>query len=614
MSSETTTTHSLYSFIVLTALLQGLALFAVNKGRELGWWPFDSLGGCIYWYTLILSVPTVMTLTVQDLADRRFWQQVAGVAIAYAALASWAVWSATGAPGLQSNSVLGPFGMTIAAGLFVLLPYLQCRLKHQAWTAPYPELFENAWQNGLTLVLVAPFVGLCWVVLWLWGALFELVQIHFFRDLFKEQAFVYMATGVMVGLGILIARMQKRPLQILRQIVFAVFRGLLPLVAFIAVLFLVCLPFVGLAPLWDTRSATAILVTLIYLIVLFVNAVFQDCADHESGSPEATGSALYPKPLWRLIQAGLIVLPVYAGIALYALWLRVDQYGWTAERWMALFFVLLVSGHALGYCWAALRPGPPLAAMPRVNVLLSFASLVFIAALNSPIADPFRVTVDSQRARLQDGRLEPEKLDLEHLRFANGRRGYAFVQSLKADPKVAAKPELLADIDRVLEKTERWGRRRVAEGITVEQARQRVELVAGTAAPDDSWFQAVIDGHWNEPCFLHGSHCVVLGLDIDADVTPEYLYCELSGRRDKSASCTMTQLRNDVWTRIGTINSPFDATDEGVMRDAILAGRVGVEPHPLPDLVIAGKRFVLRTNDRCDGVTNCNGVDAVDEP
>ena len=114
------------SFIVLIALSQGLLLWLAQTGQAHHVWPFSELGGCICWYTLVLGVPSAMTLTVVRLRDARYWQNIAIVGVLLALLAAWAMWSATGAPGLRSSEVLGPYGATTILALFVALPWLQC--------------------------------------------------------------------------------------------------------------------------------------------------------------------------------------------------------------------------------------------------------------------------------------------------------------------------------------------------------------------------------------------------------------------------------------------------------------------------------------------------------
>ncbi|HEX5354487.1 MAG TPA: DUF4153 domain-containing protein, partial [Rhodanobacteraceae bacterium] len=350
------------AFIVLVSLLQALLLYLAWLGHDRLWWWLSPYASQVYWYTLILAVPTTMTLSVSRLDDRVFWQNALGVAVVHALLAGWAAWSVTGAPGIDIASVLAPFAITVGGALFVAWPFLQCR-QDGRWRAAYPELFDHAWQNGLTLVVALLFTGVCWVVLTLWAQLFALVHIRFFKDLFfDDKPFVYLATGLFAGLGILIGRMQQYPLRVARQIVFAVCRGLLPLLALIALMFLASLPFTGLAPLWATRSAASLLLGLLLLLVVFVNAVWQDGVDLKP----------YPRALRWLIDAALILSPVYAALALYALALRIGQYGWTDQRFWAVLVAVVLACHAIGYAVAALhRRGAWLGWLPRVNVGLA---------------------------------------------------------------------------------------------------------------------------------------------------------------------------------------------------------------------------------------------------
>ena len=46
-----------------------------------------------------------------------------------------------------------PLTLGMAVAVFVALPWWQFQLQHGHWRASYPELFERAWQNGLTLAL-----------------------------------------------------------------------------------------------------------------------------------------------------------------------------------------------------------------------------------------------------------------------------------------------------------------------------------------------------------------------------------------------------------------------------------------------------------------------------
>lgn len=510
-------------FIVLAALFQGLVLFAINYGY-LGGRMLDP----VIAYALALSLPTAMILSVQRLDDARFWQQAAGLAVLYALLAGWAAWSVGGAPELERDDVLWPFTVSLGVGLFIALPYLQCRLAHGRWSAPYPELFEHGWQNALTLALAAAFVGLCWAVLGLCAALFKLIGIEFFAWLFSHASFTHLATGTMFGLGVLVGRTQQRPVRIARQILFAVFKGLLPLIAMIALLFVASLPFTGLEALWRTRSAALILMCLVATLVLFVNAVYQD----------GEGEPPYPRWLRRVVGAALLCLPVYAALGGYALALRIGQYGWTAERFWASLATAVLGAYALGYAWAALRSREGwLRPLARVNVAVSLAILAVVAASNSWLLDPHRLTVGDQLARLADGRTPATKFDLKLLRFHAGRRGYEALQALKSEPKFAEPAQRQRVLD-ALAATNPWGIDSTEEpeqapappATTPAQLAARIRLATGAEAPGESWLAFLLEEEESgeHRCQKADIECVLLTPDLDGDGRRERVLCPLS--------------------------------------------------------------------------------------
>ncbi|MDR6673954.1 DUF4153 domain-containing protein [Xanthomonas sp. 1678] len=568
------------AFIVLVALLQGALMYLAQRGAETGLWPFGTLGGRVCWYTLVLTVPSMTLLSVRHLNELRLWQHVIAVALLVAALSGWAAWSATGAPGLRSTQVLGPFGVTIALAMFVLLPWLQCRLQHGQWQAPYRELFEHAWQNALTLALAGLFVGICWLVLSLWGALFALVKLNFFRDLFRETAFIYLATGTMFGLGLLIGRTQQRAVQVMRQILFAICTGLLPLLAFVAVLFALSLPFTGLQPLWETRAAATILIALVAALVVFVNAVYQD------------GAATPPYPQWlrRLIDAGLLSLPLYAVLALYALWLRIDQYGWSAERFSGALVAVVTCGYAFGYAWAVLRPGGHwLRPLAPVNRIMSWVVIGLALASASPLLDPYRIVVGNQLQRLADGRTTAAEMDLSYLRFDSGRRGYRAMQALRDAPAFANDPVQSERLQRTLQRTQRWGdersdareHARIADPV---QLRQHIPLAAGSADPGADWWQALLAGQLHDgDCRQRDSRCVLLLRDLDSDGSDDTLLC--NENETYGMECRLHARSQDRWQDAGRVHFfARDAKRQDALLETLRAGKLELAPRRWPDL------------------------------
>lgn len=589
MSTDATLPRNERAMIVLLAVLQGGLLYLAERGHEAGWWIFSELSGRVCWYTLVLAVPTLMALSLVRLRDARFWQHAAGAAAVFAGLAAWAAWNATGGPGIQSNAVLWPFSVSVAIGLFVALPWLQCRLATGRWRAPYPCLFEHAWQNALTLALAGLFTGICWMVLWLWGALFSLVEITFFRELFREDAFVYLATGAMAGLGVLIGRTQHRPVRVARQVLFAIFTGLLPLLAFIAVLFVASLPFTGLAPLWEMRSAATTLVTVIALLVAFTNAVLQD----------GEGERPYPAWLRRLVDAGLVLLPVYALLALYALWLRVDQHGWTPDRVWATLLVVVVSGHAVGYALAALRPRDGwLAAVRPVNRVMSLVAIAVVVLANTPLLDPHRIAVSSQLARLADGRTAPDDVDLAWLRHYAGRRGYEATLELRTHPAWTEDEDRKATLQRVIAQPAPWGMPVTPERLEptrdAAHLRGQVRLAEGASVPPDDWWTTLAGADSGaSACTSVGDECILLTPDLDGDGQPDPLLCTL-GATAAFLQCDLwARDREGAWKAAGRLHqwdaAPSDAAWRRAMRADLLAGRVQGAPRRWPDLRIGDR-------------------------
>ena len=570
-------------FIVLVALLQALLLWLAKTGQDHEWWPLSELGGRICWYTLVLGVPGMMALTVVRLDDRRYWQHVALVTATLSILAAWAVWSATGAPGLQSGAVLGPYGFTSVLALFVALPWLQCRLQHGRWRAPYADLFEHAWQNALTLLLTLAFVGICWAVLALWQELFALVGIEFFRDVFRQPAFVYLATGGMAGLGILIGRTQQRPIRIARQVVLAIFTGLLPLLAFIALLFAISLIFTGLQPLWSTRSAAAIVMTLVGTIIVFTNAVYQN------------GLQVPPYPAWlrRLVGTGLLVLPVHAAIGLHALSLRVHQYGWTQDRYWASIACLVLAAYACGYAYAVLRRDTQwLAPVRQVNIVMSLVFIALVIASNSLLLDPHRLSVGDQLARWNDGRTDAQHLDLEHLRFESGRRGYLATQMLRDDARVKADPTLATEIAKVLKRQQRyvWMSPEERRGNAVATPRQLAAIIrpaTGSPEPDEALLLAVLarDAGTTD-CRQTSDDCVYIARDVDGDGSVDALICNVGNRH--SISCQLWDHADAKWRASTRYEWPCGEDAGAQFTHALRAGEVNTAPRRWPDLQVAG--------------------------
>ena len=108
-------------------------------------------------------------------------------------------------------------------------------------------------------------------------------------------------------------------------------------------------------------------------------------------------------------------------MALYGLGLRVGQYGWTIPRVWALYCGGLLALYALGYAWP--RCAGFYGTLATTNLVAAFATLVLLALVQTPVADPRRIAAQSQLQGLLDGRLEPREYRYSSMRNDHGRWG-----------------------------------------------------------------------------------------------------------------------------------------------------------------------------------------------
>ncbi|MCM8794306.1 MAG: DUF4153 domain-containing protein [Candidatus Omnitrophica bacterium] len=429
-------------------LLQGCLLLAMHLLIEKKVWPATSQTFLIVWYTAVILVPVTAELLIRHFQDRRFWSfiLVLGTVLAGLSFYTGRLLSPHGGFGDQSG-ILFPFGVSVALGWFVALPFAQSWLARKRRDFPYPDLFEYSWNNMMTLIIAGFFTQIFWGLLWLWAGMFMIIKIEFFKELFTSTYFVYPATASAFGFAVSYGRANGKLVTGLRNIILIICRALLPLPAFIGILFLAALPFKGIQRLWDTGHATFLMLNLQLCVILFLNAVTQD---GRKGSP-------YHPWIQRLVEAGVIVLPAYAGLSLYALWLRIDQHGWSADRVYAAAITFITGLYALGYSICALRREFPwMKSVSPINVRMAFVVIILSVVLNTPVLDPRRIAVRSQVNRLLKGAVDADKFDYDYLRFSLGNPGRMALQELAGLQGHPHGEIIRAKAETVLAKEHRW--------------------------------------------------------------------------------------------------------------------------------------------------------------
>ncbi len=437
--------------LLVIAFVQGVCLFALYRSIEAETWPSQSPMWSYPLWTLAVFVPLVVLLALDRLNYREVLKLTSGFAAFLLACALYTGWQAEPFADVPAGSLTAVYAFCMALATFKVLMYLQQRAAGVKLT--YQVLFTNSWRNFLIGGLSGVFAAVFFAILMLWASLFSVLGIEFFRELFTEDWFIVPVLSTAFGLGVTLFRRLTHVIDNITRLLHWLIKLLLPVVLFVAVVFLATLPFVGLDALWSTGRGTALLLVLMAVVLFFVNAVYQDGREENP----------YPVLVHRAIYLSVCVLPVVSALSLYGLSLRLMQYGWTVERAWAMVVWVVLSAFAIGYVFGVLRRRDDWTDdLARVNTVMGLVVLAIMLLTNSPVLDFRKISLSSQLARVESGEIELREFDFHYAKWHLGRPGYLAMEEMKAEIR-DSDPDLLAMIE------------------------NPVSLVAGLPLPQDLW-------------------------------------------------------------------------------------------------------------------------------
>lgn len=552
-------------------LFQGLALFLMFKAVEHQVWPATTLATYQALLVPLLFAPLAAIHAVSHL-PRRALAMWLGIIILVCVLVG--LFDGLRVSGALSQETWepGPILFATAVGLFIAEALVLAGVNEGKPIASYAVYFDAAWKHGIQVAAAAGFVGALWLLLFLGSRLFELIKLSFLKDLIEQAWFAIPITAMALAVAIHHTDVRHSLVRGIRTLALTLLSWLLPLLALIVAGFLLSLPFTGLEPLWETNFATGFVLMIAGALIILINAAYQD------GLPDTRApTALH----WVMTVAAALPAPLIA-IAAYALTLRVQQYGWTAERVYALACIVVGACYSAGYIAAAARPKQRLKTIETANIFTSFVVIGVFLALFTPIADPVRIAVSSQTARLAEGKISAEAFDYKYLRFEGGRYGAAALARMEGGEfKIAGVPERAAQAAALVE---RFG----AEPAAPKDLALNLTIAGGREIPTDFLSQ-----DWGEAekraflpgCLQHrGEKCEVFLLDLNGDAAEEIIvFSDLPGWPP-----AVFLKENQGWSRVGTLPQRLACPD---LRERLRAGDVRVLPARLNDLEIGGVRM-----------------------
>ncbi|WP_043319893.1 DUF4153 domain-containing protein [Microbulbifer sp. HZ11] len=504
--------------IVVAALCQGFALYALKFFDAVNHWSPVWQFLC---YTVAIAMPPLVIVTVKPRLARGYWWVIAGYSAVLALLASYRGYQCTPADTIQCG---WPHDFCIAVGIatFIVAFLLRASGTERLRRPSYPALFHYSWDIALTTGLTLVFTGIFWLILILWQALFKLVGVAFFEQLFEQDWFFYPVTWLVAGCGAILFRAQQSFVLTLKRLLRTMLVALLPLLAVLTIVFLATLPFTGLQPIWDTGRGSALLLWLVALLLFFTNGVIQD----------EFPFARYPGWINRVLLLALVLAPFYTVFALYGVTLRVQQYGWTPERLWGGVVTLTLALLALSYSLSILRwRGHWAERLRRINTGLALWVLAICLVTQSPLANFWRISADSQVARLADGRVALADFDFYFLRNKLGRPGLESLQALQSLSVVKQDKKVAAYIEQLLEKKDPvWALRENPLQVEAREREMReIPILPEGAPPPPDAAQLQRDSRL---CQAEQQNCLWLVQDLDGDGKPEYLLFIHGSRSD----------------------------------------------------------------------------------
>lgn len=548
-------------------LAQGLALYAVYKWRkEMPYALFGALS------TTAWLAPVVALGALGALRRRTFVIWGAAAVLITAGLGAYAAFvRPENDRGFDAATAV--IGFT-AAALFILHHLIVPADVERRWRASYDRYFDEGWKDAVRLALAGLFVAALWLLLWLGASLFQLIGLDFLKKLIAKDWFAFPASTTFFALAVHLTDVRAGLVSGARTLLLTLLSWLLTVLTVIAVGFLAALPFTGLKALGAAGSASGTMLAVCAALIVLINATYQE--GERDGYP--------PGVLRWFARIAALALPALVAVASYGLALRIGQHGLTPQRINVAACLLIAACYAGGYAWAAVTRGPWMKHLEATNWLTAQIVVATLLLLFSPIVDPARISVHDHIARLDAGRISPQKFDYRFLRFESGRWGAKALKSLAARKQGEHAPEIAQLAREALTLDNRW-----SAAAPTETQRTRSIHAVGSPLP-----QGFLSQTWeaDDPafdCLDPNQGCQAIVADIDgvpgADVIVVGPY-----------RLRVFGFRNNRWAEVGSLSGALCPGDV----EAIAHGNYQVAaPVAGSGLELKGRRLPFVTRSKC---------------
>ncbi|EJO30625.1 hypothetical protein QWC_15094 [Achromobacter marplatensis] len=415
------------------AALSGLVLHQLMTLRA---WPWNHPFALAFLLQWIALAPLAGALLAGMRSGRRWLAALAAYGVILPTLTAYGLTSANGSlphdlggwP--QGNDLALALLLTGVAG-FILLPLIQALdAGKPQWN--YPAVFRAAWRMAVHLTLAACLAMAVCLLLTAAGAMFTMIGIQAVRAIVDDAHFRLAVWPMILAACLVGVRRRPSLTETLQRSWLTLNAWLLPLVTVVGLAFTLALAARMALGLEAVQLSAGALIAFSLAWIKLINAAWQDSPEAAPFGPRVRG----------LLRAAMVCLLPLAAVALYGAVVRVEQYGWTVLRVWGLAGGAMLVLYGAGYAWAALRPTRYYAVLGATNLIAAFATLGLLLAINTPLANPLRLTAESQLRRIVDGRLDPERFSFHAMGKDYGHWGRDALQQLADGAANARDPQI----------------------------------------------------------------------------------------------------------------------------------------------------------------------------
>ena len=573
---------------IVLGLLHGLALYLLYRAVELHAWPATDAPLFVPLLLLTLYLPLILNASLGHLTLKDLTIWIGGLSLILLGLALHDVWRGALNQGHSwfmsvDRKVRFPSATLLGfsfLGLFVAHVLVLSSSIDRRRIASYATYFEVAWKLLIQLMFSVFFVLVLWLVLGLGAALFMLLKISFLEQALGQAWCAIPVTVFAFSCAMHLTDGRPAITRGIRSLLLVLLAWILPAATLIIAGFLLSLPWTGLEVLWSTRHATVLLIFSAIVLIVLINAAFQN---------GAMASEVAAPIRWTARLAALLLLPILI-LAFDALSLRVQQYGWSQDRIVAAAGLMLLSCYACGYVWAACQRHNWLTAIARVNIVNAFLFLALLLALLSPVADPARLAVSDQMRRFAEGQVSLEQFDFDYLRQETARYGLAALEELQ---HWSIGPDAILVRQRAALALKRNVRQdSLAKKMQPKELAENMHVwPQGEALPASFLRQdwSAIPSNWRLPkCLLFAARCDAYLIDFNGDGKTEVL---VIARQPADTSALLQETADGHWQELGQLLPAWLACP--AFHQKLQAAEFSMLLPPISDLAIAGQRISI---------------------